>query len=352
MENNNRSANDLSMTERQDEKAPLWKKEKTRGPRLQAIINALSKCWHHTFELIVERKSLLLVLLSTIFYAFRNLGAKVITETVDPMEIAVIERTTMMLCCIPVILYRRYSMKVPARIFAILTATGFVNCLSMILVILSFKLINVGDANAIVASKPVFVGFLGWIFLKEVPTLLDLGAGVACILGIIFLSKPTIIFDGHALYHDDNLYGVISAVCGTGFAALAAIFKRVLGIKQVQPQIAIFYFSMVSAFTSCILCTFFQRWTLPESTKIRFFLIGSGVLGYLANVCLMIALWTEKTFHVAIVGSATVIFMFTLQYIFLHVAPDMYSLVGSFFVLASTITIAMRKTEVTEPVSD
>lgn len=346
------STNSLSMNESQDEKRPLWKKEKQRGAKLTALVDGSLRCWHLTVQLVAERKALLLVLLSTIFYAFRNLGAKVITEEVDPVQIAVVERATMMLCCIPVIIIKRYSMKLSAPIFGILSATGIVNCLSMILVILSFKLINVGDANAIVASKPVFVGFLGWIFLTEVPTLLDLAAGISCILGIIFLSKPTIIFDENALYHDDNVYGLLAVVGGTTFAAMAAVLKRVLGLKQVQPQVAIFYFSLVSALTSSVLCTAFQKWSWPDSLKMRIFLIGSGILGYLANVCLMIALWTEKTFHVAIVGSSTVIFVFILQYLFLHVAPDLFSVVGSVFVLMSTIAIAFRRTKAEEETSE
>lgn len=302
--------------------------------------------------LLWERRYLLLVVAGAFCNALRCLFSKVVTSSLDPVLISFTERAMMMLCTVPAILYHRHSLKVPPIIFALVGITGILSAVQMMLVMVSYKYLFVADASAIVSCNPALIGFFGWIFLSEKLTYIDICACVFAIVGIMTLSRPTQLFNGLILQDHSLLYGFLAASGGAVSVSIGALFRRILCLKKVEVQVSIFYTNLISSTICAATCTILGVWEYPTSHVTQGLLIGSGVLGYVGNLLMMIALWWESVYHVSLIGTSSTAMTYMLQFIALAVVPDVYSLVGAGCVSLGVIFITLRKKKDEENVDE
>ncbi|XP_071822956.1 solute carrier family 35 member G1-like [Apostichopus japonicus] len=299
-------------------------------------------------SLFWERRYLLLVVLGAFFNALRTLLSKVVLFHIDPVMTGWTERATMMICCVPAILWYRLSLRTTVSLTAALLVTGVLSAAQIILIMTSYKYLNVGDAGAIISCNPIIIGILAWIFLSEKLLPVDLLSCVVAVLGVMLLSRPSEIFDGSAFLLSNLMLGITAAIGGAFSIAIGGVLKRLLCIKEVNKHVSLLYVNFTGALICSIICTILEKWQLPNTITASVFLVLSGICGYLNNLMIMIALCHEKAYHVFVVNTSSVAMVYMLQYIFLDVSPDIYSTVGATCVILSVVLISRTKTENTE----
>ena len=299
-------------------------------------------------SLIWEKRYLLLVVLGAFFNSLRALLSKVVLSHINAVMTGFTERATMVCCCIPAILWYRLSLRTTLPLTGALCVTGVLSAAQIILIMMSYNYLNVGDAGAILSCTPVLVGMLGWIFLSEKLSPLDVVACLVATVGVTLLSHPSQLFVG-ATFSDNNLLlGLATAVGAALSIAVGGTLRRLLCLKEVNKDVSLIYINFIGALVCSVVCTLLQKWQLPNTTKDAIYLLLSGIFGYLNNLMIMIALHHEKAYHVYLVNSSSLAMLYILQFIFLKVPPDVYSITGSLCVIIAVVVITRIKTETTE----
>lgn len=222
--------------------------------------------------------------------------------------------------------------------------TGVLGAVQIILIMMSYDYLDVGDAGAIISCNPILVGIIGWIFLSERLTLIDMIACVFAVAGVISLSHPSLALTGANGKLDTKLlFGVATGLGGALAIAVTGTLRRLLCLNQVNRNVSLIYIHFIGALACSVICTLMQKWRLPKTTRDGIYLVSSGIFGYLNNLMIMIALQHEKAYHVFVVNSSSTAMLYVLQFLCLSIAPDLYSVIGSLCVVIGVLLIARPK---------
>ncbi|KAL5038360.1 hypothetical protein RTP6_005684 [Batrachochytrium dendrobatidis] len=157
-----------------------------------------------------------------------------------------------------------------------------------------FTIINMplGDGTTLFFIGPAFTAVAAYLFLNEPYTIIDAGASVCCLVGVVLVSRPEFLFG--KLPHDTTpnsgqyVYSryipSLSALAAAVSLAVAYCLVRVVG-KSVHYLVHVTYFGLLSTILSGVLLFFVERpvpvylWTIEEWT----IMLGVGVSAFAAQ---------------------------------------------------------------------
>jgi len=111
-------------------------------------------------------------------------------------------------------------------------------------------------------------------------------------------------------------------------------------------------FGIIGVAQALILIYFFGEFNLPSEVFDALLLAGVSGLSFIGQMSIVLALKFEQAGPVALIRSCDVLFGFLFQYVFLQVAPDMFSAIGGTIVLSGVLSIGFRKWLNTLPADD
>jgi drug/metabolite transporter (DMT)-like permease len=133
-------------------------------------------------------RGVLFMLLSALISALNGAVAKILSESMDPIEVVFYRN----LIGVIIILFslKKFSVFVDMTKLHLLLLRGLFGALAMLLFFYTIATIPLGEAVVLNKTSPFFVTILAYYFMKETITLRTLFALAIGFIGIIFIMKP------------------------------------------------------------------------------------------------------------------------------------------------------------------
>jgi drug/metabolite transporter (DMT)-like permease len=243
---------------------------------------------------------------------------------------------------------------------------GFVN---FVLGYVSFTLLPLGDASALVLSAPIYTCFLAWLLLKEQLHWLQMPVLTLNVLGVICLCRPTQL--QHLLFgtsessvsitsispeqsvdtfHDTRLLGVTCALLAATTSSVMFVTNRLL--RQTPVSVILWWWALGSAFLALIAAILFRNWfSMPSvrlpATSVELAVIAVNVItAIVAQFLLTVALKVEKAGPISVIRSSDIALAFLLQLLFVpgEQSLNWFAVIGALLILMSVVATVLQTT--------
>lgn len=246
----------------------------------------------------------------------------------------------------------------PAGRRTILFLRCFVGTTGLMLSFYSFRHMPLADASVIIFSTPVFVAIFANLFLKEPCGSFNVFTILMTLLGVVLITRPSIIFDETApnlndeqttADHDRNntMWGAVAAIASTLFGANAYVTLRAL--KGIHYSVIMSNFGAFGIVYTMLISWFINVLCMPYCNSDRWLIVALGAFSFLGQILLTISLQIEEAGPVAIARSADIVFAFFWQILFFKEIPNGYSIIGAIIVTSSVILTGLKKWSQTLP---
>ncbi len=215
--------------------------------------------------------------------------------------------------------------KIKLHIFR--TITG---CFALISIFFGLKYLPLADAISITFAAPIFATMFSIFFLKEIVGKKRWFAVLIGFLGILIILKP-----GTSLF---SIYSIFPILFCVGFAASASLI-RILSKTDKNYLISFYYtagLTLVSLFLDPL------SWKIPLF-KDCLLLISIGIIGSLGNIIITEAYRKSEISLITPIKYLNLIFAIVLGYFLFNEVPEYSTLVGSIFIIVSTVIIFIRE---------
>lgn len=233
------------------------------------------------------------------------------------------------------------------RIYLLLRAiVGFLATSSAYI---SYRLVPLADATAIIFAAPIFVSIFAKILLKESCGRFQMfNIGIA-MLGVVLIAKPTFIFgDIHNEIIDTKTQ--IEGTCAAFFSSLcfALTFVLMRKLEKTPAEVIIFWFAVSSiglGVISLSVLTVSHDFVpaMPSTTREVALLFLSGLFGIISQPLLTVALKIEEAGAVSLARTIDVALAFFYQIVFLGEPVHWTSLLGALIVIVGVVIAILRK---------
>jgi drug/metabolite transporter (DMT)-like permease len=275
-------------------------------------------------------KGIALVLLSTVFLGCSDATSKYLSSSLPSIEITWIRFVTFALMFLPVMLpgTRLYAMRTQRPGLQLLRGVALLG--SSVFFITGLAFLPIAEASATGFVSPLFVTALSIVFLGEKVGLRRwLATGVG-LVGVMIILRP-----GSSAFHPAAFFPVVSALC---WAAALILTRMMSGREAVMTTMA------WSALTGMVILSAMVPfvWVTPSWTAIG--------LGLLIGVASTVGQWIVVLAYRY--GDASVLAPFSytqllwvgmLGYFLFSELPDVWTITGAAFIVASGLYIAHRE---------
>jgi len=247
----------------------------------------------------------------------------------------------------------------------LLCMMGIVEAAAIVLIYLALEKIPVGDATVIQFTAPVFTMVFSLIVSRICCGWIDSIFGVFSFVGVVFIAKPSIIegnnqsiyFHHHHNFHHHNTTDVSVTsmssdyIVGAGLALCAAvclswfyILNKMNG-KRTDVTLTIFYPSIFGMLIAPIFMGIKgEKVVIHELSSLSWGLLI--IVGFVAFIGLMFmaeALQLENPGPAVLIRNLDPVYAFVFQYLFVHQAPGLSALLGTFIILTCSSLIAINR---------
>ena len=190
--------------------------------------------------------------------------------------------------------------------------------------------LHLAEAILLTYSTPLFIPFIAWLWIREVPPPVIVPAITLGLIGIALIVKP-----GATLTLSPAAgIGVLSGVC----AAAAMVSIRRIADTEPAPRI-VFYFSALSTVIAAVPLAW--AWQTPSATALAL-LLGTGVLATAGQLCLTRAYALAPAARIGAFTYSAVVFGGLLGWAAWGEAPDAASLAGMALVIGCCLLAGWR----------
>jgi len=191
--------------------------------------------------------------------------------------------------------------------------------------------LHLAEAILLTYSTPLFIPFIGWLWIRELPPPVIFPAVALGLVGIALIVKP-----GAALaLSPASAVGVLSGVC----AASAMVSIRRIADTEPAARI-VFYFSALSTAISAV--PLLWAWRTPAPAALAL-LVGTGVLATAGQLCLTRAYSLAPAARIGAFTYVAVVFGGLIGWALWDEAPDAASLAGMALVIACCLLAGWRR---------
>jgi drug/metabolite transporter (DMT)-like permease len=278
-----------------------------------------------------------------------------------------------------IIKWKHLNMFGPKEMRFSLLMRGSIGVVGLMSMHFAVKFIDPSDSQAIFNTSLLLTAINARIFLGEK---LNLGHIVSLILtcvGVVFISQPKFLFgsaisinstmttinataNNSSISNDDGsainrVTGIGLAMAGAAAAAIVPIIIKHLANHKVHFSVMIIYASYfgipASVFISFLYAVVLNK---PFSERLKlidnrtdlilwdvFYSIMSAITGLAQQIFWNLTIKYEDASRSAVLRSLNIVFVFFLQYIFLNIKSNLFSIIGAILILFGTIFIITFK---------
>ncbi|KAH8657381.1 hypothetical protein BGZ60DRAFT_493505 [Tricladium varicosporioides] len=227
----------------------------------------------------------------------------------------------------------------------------------------SVRYLPLAENTVIRFLVPLVTSWSCYTFLSQPFSTKERLAGIAALVGVIFIAHPSSIFgpvDADANNIATTLAGAVDDV--TPAQRLLAITASLLGVfgaagayttirivgHEAHALISVTYFSTLATVGSALALIFVPgiSFTLPHGPREWILLLLLGVLGFVLQFLLTTGLQMDKSSRATSMLYTQVLFALGFDWAIWGALPDVWSMFGGGIVVASTLWSALQKVEV------
>ncbi len=201
---------------------------------------------------------------------------------------------------------------------------------AMSLFFISLRYVHLVEMQTVSFSSVFFISILSVIFLSEKIGYRRIIAIVFGFLGVVIILEPN-----QNIFSNYSILPLIASLF-LSFAVIA--LKKIL--KTNNNILSVWVFTMMCTLIS--LCCYNQSWIWPNNLDLLF-MISSGVLGFIAQICLTKSFQLADASLLAPLDFSSVIWSFFLGYLFFNEILTSNILIGGTIVLLSVGYIFYRE---------
>lgn len=191
------------------------------------------------------------------------------------------------------------------------------------------------DATVLHFVNPVLSAIAAALVLKERFTRVDVLGAMACLAGVVLVSRPSFLFGAGTL----DPFAVAIALLGALFAAGAYVTVRSLRGSD-DPRVIVFYFPLIAVPATLPFAIPAWVWPTPLEWLV---LIGVGVATQIGQLEMTRALHLESTARATTISYAQVLFAFGWGLALFGEVPTIFSVAGAIAIAAGVIGVARAR---------
>ena len=255
-----------------------------------------------------------------------------------------------------------------------LVLIGLFSILVIISFIISIKLINPGDSQALFQLNMVFIPIIARFYLKEKFSLFNLLSLIMSMFGVFFIAQPSFLFkENPNLVHASNcsfnssncsdlslnegnslnkILGLIAGLLPAFFSSIVAVLLKQMVYLKIHYSVPMIYQTFVGipvsfSISLILFLTGFQVYNMNlvdglfKILNQVLFLVFGSIFAVLLNIFYIWALKYEDTSKVAMILTTSVLFTFLFQYLILNIESNLFSAIGALLILIAVLFIIL-----------
>ncbi|XP_021958875.2 solute carrier family 35 member G1 isoform X2 [Folsomia candida] len=216
---------------------------------------------------------------------------------------------------------------------------GISGCSSIIFRFYSLEYITLADASVVSFSSPVLVAILAHFCLGEKCSVVSICVAILTVLGVMVIARPPLLTSGtpdDAKVWIGVLLAVVSLACGS---ALLILMRN---IRQTHFSLMLLVGGGWGVGQSGAMGWALDVLKVPDTIWVWSLLGCLGLMTFLGQIGIIMALKYENAGPVAVIRSSEVLFAYLWQLQFFSIYPDVYSAVGASIIIFSVVVIATK----------
>ncbi len=277
-------------------------------------------------------KGVLFMLLSALIAALSGAVAKVLSDSMDPIEIVFYRN----LLGVMIILYsfKRVSVSIDTTKLHLLFLRGFFGTMAMLLFFYTIATIPLGEAIILNKTSPFFVTILAYYFMKESISLNTFIALIIGFVGIILIIKP---FGIEVSF--EHILGVLG-----GFFAAAA-YATIKKIKDIyDARVIMLSFMGIGVIIPLLLFLFtpFTQFQIHTDIFLWLLIALMAVLSTASQWFLTRAYSLSKASIIGVVGYTSIPFAVGFGVMLGDSFPDIFASLGIVLIIIGGILVSKK----------
>jgi drug/metabolite transporter (DMT)-like permease len=218
-------------------------------------------------------------------------------------------------------------------------ARGVVGVTSMGLTFFALTRLPLPDAITLNYAQPLLVVVFSSLFLGEAIRVYRWSAVVVGLIGVVIISWPELTLFSSGSVADQETFGVIAALAGACFSAVAAILVRNL-VHTERTATIVLWFSMTASVMALLTIPF--GWESLTTTQ-ALLLVGAGFCGGFGQILMTSAYRHAEISTVAPFEYTSMILAIIVGYFVFGDVPTPYMLTGGVIVVSAGLFIILRE---------
>jgi drug/metabolite transporter (DMT)-like permease len=255
-------------------------------------------------------------------------------------------------------LFWKQNLLGPKESRMILTLRGLCGSIALILNYFSLQYINYSDSTVIRNLSPLMTALFATVFLKESMNISHLFAGMVTLIGLLFILRPAFAF-GMLSVKSSNIdnnwqfyLGIGLALLSTVFFGMAFVFIKKLAKVKVHFSVCLFYLSSIGFLLSVLnsVVLYFTGNSYQDFQVELVYIkrdagiaVLAGVVNFFGHFCLSMASVSENSNKISLMRFLDIAVAFALEYAVIRVMPDLFSISGASFIVASLLILFIYK---------
>jgi drug/metabolite transporter (DMT)-like permease len=214
---------------------------------------------------------------------------------------------------------------------------GLVGSVTLVCVYYSITHLPLAEATVLQYLYPIFTAVLALFFLKEHIHWSLIVSIVLSFIGLLLVVRPTFLFG--ELAQDLSYFAVLVGILGAIGSSIAYVLVRKLNQTE-DSSVIIFYFPLIALPFSLILLG--NDFVMPSAYACGL-LVLVGIFTQVGQIGLTKAMQTEAAGRATAFSYLQVVFATLFGWFFFQEIPDMWFVVGAFFILIGVLVNLMAK---------
>ena len=275
-------------------------------------------------------KGIALILLSTVFLGTSDVTAKYLSASLPSIEIAWLRFLVFAIIMMPAMVPGSPLYAMPTKSLGLQLVRGAALLGSSLLFITGLRYLPIAEASATGFVSPLFVTALSIIFLSERVGLRRWLATAAGLVGVLIILRP-----GTSAFHLAAVLPLVSALCW----ATTLIMTRMMSGREhaatVMTYSSIAGVAIISALVPFV-------WVAPSWHDILFGIL-IGVASTAGQWIVVLAFRYADASVLAPFSYTQLVWVSTLGFLIFGEVPDLWTVVGAAFIVASGLYTAHRE---------
>jgi drug/metabolite transporter (DMT)-like permease len=235
------------------------------------------------------------------------------------------------------VLRRRRIQPILGKHRGLLVLRGVFGSFALAGFIFSLTHLPLGEATLIQYTNPVFAIVIAALWFHERIGKRELWALVASLVGVVLISRPTVIFGGtSAMPTPWVLIALSGAVCS------GAAYATIRRLSQENSQVVVFYLPLLQV--PMALPFVVLNWRMPNMVE-WLLMIGAGIATQLAQTYMTRGLQLERTARATTAGYLQIIFAATWAVLVFGERFTWWTVAGALVIVGGASLLVLAKNE-------